>query len=897
MQIEKCKLQIGPSILMDRCVVALLVVLFLLNALPCVATAQDTPGWWTLQRQTELVDGQRHPGVEVMDLSDDDLRTINELGIESETGQSLLQLYVADSDTPALGRVLLVDHRLVFEPRFALAAGVSYRAEFNANHVRNVWLGKPLTLEFSIEREAAPAPTVLARYPVHEELPQNLLRMYLQFSQPMAQGNAYQHIRFLNDQGEPIEQPYLSIPQELWNPDGTRLTLLFDPGRIKRGLTPHEELGPPFEAGETYTVVVDPAWKSADGMALSEDFRSTFTMQQPDRIQPALARWQLDCPASGSSDPLVVHFDEPLDHGMIQHAIAVMNGDDEQVGGTVKVPHDARSWSFHPDQPWPAGEYWLNVNPRLEDRAGNSLAQPFEVDPEAPTEETSPQTRLDFTIAQGTADDRPNIVFILADDLGWRDLSCTGSTFYESPNIDRICDEGMRFSRGYAACQVCSPSRAAIMTGKAPARLKITDYIGAPSGTEWKRNTRLLPAFYRRHLPHEETTLAEAFRGAGYRTFFAGKWHLGGEGSLPEDHGFEFNVGGYHPGTPPGGFFAPYENPKMSDGPPGECLPVRLGKETADFIALHQDEPFLAYLSFYSVHAPIQTKQTLWQKYRDKTESHTPTENRFIIDRTMPVRQTQDHPVYAGMVESMDYGVGIVLDKLDELGLADNTIVVFTSDNGGVSSGDGFATSNLPLRGGKGRQWEGGIREPYFVRWPAEIAAGSTCDTPVTGMDFYPTLLDLAGLPPRPDQHRDGVSLKPLLEGGEIAQRTLVWYYPHYGNQGGEPSSIFMDGDRKLIRYLEDGRLELYNLSEDAGEQNNLADQFPEMADLMFRLLEIKLLEMSAEMPTANPNFDEAAYAAWQRRMRDERMPNLERNHVRFLDEDFVPGGGWWDQK
>ena len=306
----------------------------------------------------------------------------------------------------------------------------------------------------------------------------------------------------------------------------------------------------------------------------------------------------------------------------------------------------------------------------------------------------------------------PNIVFILVDDYGWRDVSLEGSTFYETPNIDRIGREGMRFTQGYAACQVCSPSRASIMTGKLPARHGITDYIGAAEGTAWKRNTKLLPAHYLHALPAAETTLAEALREAGYRTFFAGKWHLGGEGSLPEDHGFEINVGGFLAGSPPGGFFSPYKNPKLKDGPAGEALPARLGAETAKFIEAHKDQPFLAYLSFYSVHAPIQSTRQLWKKYRDKAAGMPQPSHRFIVDRTTPVRQVQDHPVYAGMVESMDHAVGIVLQTLDRLELERKTIVIFTSDNGGVSAGDGKATSNLPLRGEKDGNGKVGFGSP-----------------------------------------------------------------------------------------------------------------------------------------------------------------------------------------
>ena len=491
---------------------------------------------------------------------------------------------------------------------------------------------------------------------------------------------------------------------------------------------------------------------------------------------------------------------------------------------------------------------------------------------------------------------KPNVLFILADDLGWRDLSIEGSTFYETPHIDRIARSGMRFTRGYAACQVCSPSRAAIMTGKSPARLGITDWIGAQQGVDWKRNTRLLPAYYNHHLPHSDVSMAEAFLEGGYRTFFAGKWHLGNEGSYPEDHGFEINIGGHEKGSPPGGFFAPYTNPRMESGPDGESLPLRLGQETADFIDAHADEPFFAYLSFYQVHAPIQTTPELWAKYQAKAQSHPPVDERFLIDRTSPVRQVQDNPVYAGMLEAMDAGVGLALAALERNGLLDNTIIVFTSDNGGVSAGDGKATSNLPLRGGKGRQWEGGIREPFYISAPGVTAPGSMTALPAIHMDFYPTLLDLAGLPSRPQQHQDGLSLVDELTGkGGLPDRPLFWHYPHYGNQGGEPSGIILHDDWKLIRYYEDGREELYHVTRDIGEQHDIAAAHPERVAAMGAQLTEWLAANDARMPDINPHFDPVAYAAQQKRIREVEKPALERDAAAVLQPDFVgTNGTWW---
>ncbi|MCF7956335.1 MAG: sulfatase-like hydrolase/transferase, partial [Phycisphaerae bacterium] len=256
----------------------------------------------------------------------------------------------------------------------------------------------------------------------------------------------------------------------------------------------------------------------------------------------------------------------------------------------------------------------------------------------------------------------PNFVFILVDDLGRTDIGVDGSTFYETPNIDKLANSGMRFTDGYATCQVCSPSRASIMTGKYTPRHNITDWIGAATGLNWKRNDRILPPEYTHNLPAADTTLAEAMKQGGYKTFFAGKWHLGTKGSHPEDHGFDINKGGWDAGSPAGGYFSPYKNPNLKDGPHGEALPTRLARETCDFIQANSKDRFFAYLAFYSVHGPIQTTENLWSKYRKKAVAAGLPEKRFIVDRRLPVRQTQDNPIYAGMMESLDNAVGMVLD-------------------------------------------------------------------------------------------------------------------------------------------------------------------------------------------------------------------------------------------
>ncbi len=456
------------------------------------------------------------------------------------------------------------------------------------------------------------------------------------------------------------------------------------------------------------------------------------------------------------------------------------------------------------------------------------------------------------TLAAGR---RPNFVFFLVDDLGWTDLGCFGSTFHETPNVDRLAAEGVRFTNAYAACPVCSPTRASIMTGKYPARLATTDYFGAGQPETWKRNTPLLPAPYLDRLPHEETTLAEAFKAAGYATFFAGKWHLGPEAFWPETQGFDVNKGGITRGGPYGGkkYFSPYGNPRLEDGPDGEHLPDRLAEEAVRFIDEHKEEPFLAYVSFYSVHTPLMARKDLRAKYTEKRKQAPP--EAWGEEGTRKVRLVQNHAVYGGMVEAMDLAVGKVLDALEAMDLSEDTVVVFMSDNGGLSTSEGHPTSNLPLRGGKGWMYEGGIREPMIIKCPGVSEAGAVCDTPVTSTDFYPTLLDLAALPQRPDQHCDGLSLVPLLENKDMAERAMYWHYPHYGNQGGSPSGAIRLGDWKLIEFFEGNRLELYNLREDIAEKNDLAQVALTKTQELAGMLHAWQKEVGARFPTPNPAY------------------------------------------
>lgn len=456
------------------------------------------------------------------------------------------------------------------------------------------------------------------------------------------------------------------------------------------------------------------------------------------------------------------------------------------------------------------------------------------------------------------AADRPNIVFFVADDLGQRDLACYGSTFYETPHLDRLAAEGMMFSDAYASCPVCSPTRASLVTGQWPQRSGITDYIGAPTTPDqWKRNTKLLPAPYTDRLALEETTFAEALKEAGYATFFAGKWHLGPEGWWPEDQGFDVNYGGIDRGGPYGGkkYFSPYGNPRLEDGPEGEHLPDRLAAEAAKFIEAKRDQPFLVYYPFYDVHTPLMGREDLVKKYEEKRVRLGLSES-WGREHERDVRLVQEHAVYAAMVEAMDLAVGRVLEKIDELGLAENTLVLFTSDNGGLSTSEGWPTSNLPLRGGKGWIYEGGIREPLIVRWPGKIEAGSVSDAPVSSPDFFPTFLEAAGVKKPEGLVVDGVSLLPVFSGGDSPERSLFWHYPHYGNQGGAPSAAIRKGKHKLIHWFEDERVELFDLSSDLEEAKDLALARPDLVDALGAELKAWQREVGAKFPIPNPNYD-----------------------------------------
>lgn len=494
-----------------------------------------------------------------------------------------------------------------------------------------------------------------------------------------------------------------------------------------------------------------------------------------------------------------------------------------------------------------------------------------------------------------------NVLFIIADDFGWKDVSYMGSKYYETPNLDRLAKQSVIFTDGYAACPVSSPSRASALTGQYTPRHGVTDWIGALTGQAWKdakQNTKVLPPSYAMNLPQSELTLPEYLREFGFATFMAGKWHLGEEGSWPEDHGFEINKGGWTYGNPRGGYFSPYNNPKLKDGKDGENLSMRLAHETVRFMKdnkkHHPKRPFFAYLSFYAVHGPIQTSLENWKYFRDKAIKMGVKDHGFEFDRILPARVTQDNPVYAGLIKQMDDAIGVVLDEMKKMGLDDNTMVVFTSDNGGVVSGDAFSTSLAPLRGGKGKQWEGGIRVPFLINYPGNKQANTRCDVPVNGVDIYPTILDYLQLPTPSEQVLDGVSLMPLLHGEDIAERSLFWHYPHYGNQGGEPVSIIRRDDWKLIYYYEDKHYELYNLKTDIGETQPLNTAYPEVMSKMKTLLTAWLIDIKAKGTT--PNYDYNPLRDQQKKLRWKTvgMERKEKQRLDMLKEDWKPNKDWW---
>ncbi len=502
------------------------------------------------------------------------------------------------------------------------------------------------------------------------------------------------------------------------------------------------------------------------------------------------------------------------------------------------------------------------------------------------------------------ASERPsNVVFFLVDDLGWSDLGCYGSQFHESPNIDNFATHAVRFTNAYAACHVCSPTRASIMTGKYPARLGLTDWLTGRKDYPFQKLKNVETI---QELPFEETTIAEALKKHGYATAHIGKWHLGEEPSGPLQHGFDIQIPRWNKGWPRAGYHAPFRLDGLIDKP-GDYLTDRLTDEAVKFIVEHQDKPFFLYLSHFSVHDPIHGRRDLVPKYEAKRDvvkkSSSSDGSAFILDgnpdderpltrhrldelikqdnyrdykvlpqRTVKIKQHQDNAPFAAMIEATDESFGRIIKQLESLKLSANTIVIFFSDNGGMSAGNfgnparvidaeqldkAYSTSNLPLRGGKGWLYEGGIRVPMLVKWPGHSQPGTLCDEPIISVDFLPSIIEMAGVGSELPENVDGVSFAKLFQGHESLERDAIyWHFPHYSNHGMQsPGGAIRAGDYKLLEYFENGTVQLFDLKNDIGEQHDLAMGESKKAAELLEMLHAWRQRVNAKSMEPNPDF------------------------------------------
>ncbi|MHB1454751.1 MAG: sulfatase [Saccharofermentanales bacterium] len=453
---------------------------------------------------------------------------------------------------------------------------------------------------------------------------------------------------------------------------------------------------------------------------------------------------------------------------------------------------------------------------------------------------------------------KPNVLVILIDDMGFKDLACYGSTFYETPNIDRLSEDGALFTNAYAACPVCSPSRASLLTGKYPARIGVTDWIGAHA------KGKLIDAPYIDHLPLEEDNIAKVMKRNGYKTYHVGKWHLGDAEYHPQHQGFDVNIAGCHIGMPWNGYFSPYKIENLEDEPDGEYLTDRITDEAISLIESNGDQPFFLYLSHYAVHTPIQAKEQDLKRFVKKAERlGLDKKDPFVIGEYYPCehkknehvtrRMFQSDVAYAAMIYNLDYNIGRVIEKLKEMKIYEETIIVFTSDNGGLATSEGSPTCNFPAAEGKGWVYDGGIREPLLIIYKNQIEGSRLVHTPVTTPDIFPTILDLCNIQDAVTGKIDGISMLPLLQGEtELPREGIFWHYPHYGNQGGTPAAAVRSGDFKLIRFFEDEHLELYNLADDISETRNITDDDPEMTVKLKEMLNRWLTEVNGIIPERN---------------------------------------------
>ena len=444
---------------------------------------------------------------------------------------------------------------------------------------------------------------------------------------------------------------------------------------------------------------------------------------------------------------------------------------------------------------------------------------------------------FDESIEQTT---HPNIIFIMADDLGWSDLSAYGSDFYETPNLDNLATKGIKFTNAYASAPVCSPTRASFLTGKPPAVVGITEHL---RGREFVPTSAhaVIPPENGKGLALEEVTIAELLKNNGYNTGIVGKWHVGKDSYIPRNQGFEYTLSGNYGGGP-GNYFYPYANTKpdlLDGGRQGEYLTDRLTDEAIEFINDQKDNSFFLYMSYYSPHIPLQAKANVIAKYNAKAPGSIHTNS-----------------IYAAMLETLDDNIGKLIRHLEKLSLAENTIIIFTSDHGGLSTIEGAntpATVNHPFRAGKGYLYEGGLRVPLIVNWPGRVAP-SVNDTPLTTYDFFPTLAGIASVNGNLSEYGIDFS-QTILHGNPVEERPLYWHAPHYSNQGGKPASALREGKYKLIHFYEDDTLELYDLEQDLDESDNLAENLPEIRDQLFDKLKAWLNQTNAKLPIPNPEY------------------------------------------
>jgi len=457
------------------------------------------------------------------------------------------------------------------------------------------------------------------------------------------------------------------------------------------------------------------------------------------------------------------------------------------------------------------------------------------------------RTKADAKPSDLNASERPNVLFIYLDDFGWKDAGFMGSDFFETPHLDRLAKQGMVFTNAYSCAANCAPARACLLSGQYTPRHHIFNVGTRPRGK--KEYRRLMHIAGTDTLDPQIKTWANVIKNSGYRTGTIGKWHLSRN---PIPYGFDFNFAGSHSGSPPNGYYPPFSNRDLKDAPAGEYLTDRLSEEAVKFIRREKDKPWMLYLTHFAVHSPLQPRKDLLEKYRNKKPG-----------------KLHHHVVMGTMIQAVDEGVGKVLDVLDELKLTEKTIIVFSSDNGGLA----VATDMAPLRGYKGTYYEGGIREPFFIKWPGVVQPGTRSEEPIIGVDIYPTLCEMTGANLPAGQPADGVSLVPLLKGKvkSLESRALFWHFPAYlqasrASEGIEsrdslfrtrPCSIIRLGNWKLHQFFEDGGLELYNLQDDPGETTNLCEKFPQKKkDLLTRLQQWQK-KINAPIPNQpNPAYD-----------------------------------------